>query len=118
MTYSAMELEPWVLVLDEERSASLALWKIDQHQQDALAIFSSRQSAEEYARENYSISWRPQQLLRTSLIRVLASCFENEIRYAALNPSAVSSRQVFVIRDVLKAARESLLSSRSEQDSA
>ena len=108
MSSATDELEPWVVLLGEGAGASLALWRMQDRQQDTLAMFSERQLAEAYADTHCPLPWQPQQLKKISLIQVLADCYEQGLRYATLNPTRDSARQIFVLREVLRAARESL----------
>ena len=106
MSSSAVELEPWVLLLGKGEATTLAIWRISHQQQDALAMFSSCELAEQYAESHYTPPWQPQQLQQDSLVRVFVRCYQQGLHFATLNPTSDSSRQVFVLKDVLRAARE------------
>ena len=41
-------------------------------------------------------------------LRVLLAGYQQGLRYAALDPNSTTARQLFVLRDVLKAARQKL----------
>lgn len=114
------ELSPWAVVKnDGQAEESLALWRISLPSTDrspamgtgelALAIFSSRENADEYCSSNDLLERN--RLVRFDehqTLRVLLNCYQQGIRYAALDPNSTMARQVFVLRDVLKAARQKL----------
>lgn len=111
------ELEPWVIVTQsgsEDASSQLAVWRIDgEHAQTALALFSDRPAAERYAQQfctAASLSYRIEQFTSLQLLAVLAECFRQGMRCAALNPGPESAQQLFVLRDVLAAAKQRLQS--------
>ncbi len=117
------ELDPWLIVRGQATDATVALWKIAQAEEPSLAIFSDRATAEKYAQENLIPAapatasgvelWRPMRFEQAELLRLMADSFRQGIRYAALNPSKSGARQVFVLRDVLKAARSRLKADRN-----
>lgn len=129
------ELEPWVIVTHTgagEVASQLAEWRIaGEKSQSALALFSDRELAERYAQQFCSSSatptatptattaassavppatYRIEQFTALQLVAVLAECYRLGIRCAALNPGRESAQQLFVLRDVLTAARERLRS--------
>jgi hypothetical protein len=110
---SGIELEPWVIVIGEGVDSAIGLWRIDGQEQPSIAVFSDAGLASEYAQKHYHHSWQVKQLKGRPLIQFLVESFRQGCQYAALDPSAESSRQIFVIREVLKAARQSLLGSTS-----
>ena len=104
----SIELEPWIIVEDNNAQRSPALWRVQANDSIAVALFSDRDSAEVYATANYS---NPCQIIhpsRTDLLRVLVECFRQGVRYAALDPGATQTRRIFELRQVLAAAREEL----------
>ncbi len=116
------ELNPWLILLDEGTQTRLALWRIADHGDEsglekesaqenaALAIFSDVEQAKQYADKHCPPGARAIQFDESQLIRVMASSFQNGIRYAALNPAESTARQLFVLRDVLRSAKERLKS--------
>jgi hypothetical protein len=138
----AIELEPWTIVSQNGRAASLAVWRIarpnptvmpgqltsgasteadrptsgemaEQEGELALAIFSSRARAEEYQQLSSSAELEGGQselvqLAETQLLQVLMSGYRQGMRYAALDPGSNTARQIFVLRDVLRAAQQKL----------
>lgn len=109
------ELEPWVIVTQAgsgDASSQLAVWRIDgEHAQTALALFSERAAAERYAQQfcsAASLSYRIEQFTELQLVAVLAECYRQGMRCAALNPGPESAQQLFVLRDVLAAAKQRL----------
>ena len=114
------ELSPWAVVKDDgQAEESLALWRISLPSTDqspamgtgelALAIFSSREKAEAYCSSNENVGLnRLVQFDEQQTLRVLLTGYQQGIRYAALDPNSTMARQVFVLRDVLKAARQKL----------
>lgn len=117
------ELEPWVIVTQsgpDEATSQLAVWRLaGEHAQSALALFSDRQAAEHYAQQfcsaatelvAASVSYRVEQFTSLQLVAVLAECYRLGMRCAALNPSGDSAQQLFILRDVLLAAKLQLRS--------
>ena len=98
-----IDLEPWIIV----DANNVATWKIDGQQGEALALFSSSEMAEEY-RKNFRVAGEVRQLSSIELIKVLATAYQAGTEHAVLDPSESTSRSVFVIRHVLKAARDRL----------
>lgn len=107
MTTTDNELSPWLVVLQDGASSSLALWRIAERDANAVVFFSDQSSAESYAREHYSLPTQVVQPGRPELIQVLIDCYRLGVRYATLNPTETESNRVFVLRDVLQAAKES-----------
>lgn len=113
------ELEPWVIVTQcgqDATTSQLAVWRIGGEQaQSALALFSDRAGAEHYAQQFCSsaatpATYRIEQFTSLQLVAVLAECYRLGMRCAALNPGAESAQRLFVLRDVLTAARQQLRS--------
>lgn len=128
------ELSPWVIVQDDGPQGSIALWRIDSlpapatfqlgsnsteaipasstvgksaQGELAVALFSSFQRAEAY-RIDQPPGSRIIQLDQTGLLRMLLAAFQQGLQFAALDPGPRHARQLFVVRDVLKAARAQL----------
>jgi hypothetical protein len=100
-----VELEPWLILLGTEDNRSLALWRLESRQEDTLALFSDLRRAEAYAQCYCQPCSEVYRFDRNQFISVLVDCFRQGIRLATLDPSDSAARQVFSIRDVLKAAR-------------
>jgi hypothetical protein len=109
---TSIDLEPWLVVLGEPPNTSVAMWQLTQTGESLIALFSSRERASEYAERSCS---HPNSFLKveqTALIRVLADSYRQGVRHAALDPTQTSARQLFVLRDVLTAARRFLRETR------
>lgn len=79
--------------------------------QHALALFSDHTAAEQYAERHCterSRDLRVTQFNSLQLVSVLVECYRAGMRYAALNPGGTSAQQIFVLRDVLAAAKRRL----------
>ncbi len=113
-----LELSPWAVVNEDDADGSLALWRISvpragasrevESGELALAIFSTRDKAEEYSTLSGSPSARIVHFDEMQTLQVLMAGYQQGIRYAALDPGMDAARQIFVLRDVLKAARHKL----------
>lgn len=104
----AVELSPWVIIRGEGQNASLALWNIAESSSPSLAIFSEQAKAEAYDSSVDNEAGRIVQLEGLKLVQLLADCYTHGIKYASLDPSQTSARQVFVLQDVLRAAQANL----------
>ena len=112
------EIEPWLVVLGESEDASLAMWRLTDEvtarlnlapgAELTLAMFSTEQRASDYADKNCSGTKRIVQVDRTRLLSLMVDCFRQGIRYATLNPGDSSAHSLFVLRDVLSAAKREL----------
>lgn len=121
-TRDGTELEPWFILLGEVSNVSLQLWQVDlaktsqvvetEESRLAIATFTDRESAYEHATAHSQRPWQLRQLAGTALVQLLATCYQDGIRYIALNPTATDARQVFVIRDILKSALAKLKNDR------
>ena len=110
----ASELDPWIILLGKTPDLSLQLWQLDLSQTQALAgneedryaiaMFSDQETATDFASRHSHQPWKLQQVRGTELVQLLSTCFQDGLRFIALNPSATEARQVFVIRDILKSA--------------
>lgn len=117
---SAVELEPWLVVLGESVQASLAMWRLGEVQLRELgdvqssdhplsvAIFSDETKAVDYATNCCQSPASAMQVDQTRFLSLMVDCFRQGIRYATLNPNGQTAQSVFVLRDVLKAAKEKL----------
>lgn len=114
MQSESIELEPWVIVSGKVPETSVVLWRLATQDADSLAIFSDQTLAERYAHEHCHPPWECRQLDQSALLRVAVDCFREGIEYATLNPSQTGARQVFVLREVLKAAKTQLSRHRGE----
>ncbi len=88
----------------------LASPRPDEQAQLTLAIFSTEQKASDYAVNSCSSPWRVIQVARTQFLSLIVDCFRQGIRYATLNPGESTAQSVFVLRDVLLAAKRELAS--------
>ncbi len=113
------ELNPWLILLSDGDSTSLAMWRIagSSTEQDtsSLAIFSDRAQATQYAQQYCSPVAQVMQFQELQLIRIMASCYEHGVQYAALNPTNSTTRQLFALREVLSSAKQRLKSERNPQ---
>lgn len=108
------ELEPWVILLGEDADLTLQLWRVDlaktshlvgaEDTRLSIAMFTDREAANEFAMAHSQSPWKLQKMAGTALVQLLSTCYQDGIRYIALNPTASEARQVFVIRDILKSA--------------
>lgn len=94
--------------MGEPANARLATWRIEQADSDGLAIFSSASQAERYAESFCTAPWRVFQPERAALIRLLIDCYQAGIRQLVLDPGNDTAQHIFLLAEVLKAARESL----------
>ncbi len=123
----AAELSPWVIVTQTALAGSLsqlAVWRMangpaqvgqmgdeGSAKRDALALFSDEPAAERYAQQyctDAATEYRVAQFSSIELVAVLAECYRMGMRWAALNPEGAAAQQLFVLRDVLAAARQRL----------
>jgi hypothetical protein len=102
------ELEPWVVVLGDAEDHALAMWRVSETQQPALALFSSQVHAQRYAAANASPPWSAEQPARATLIGIMIACYRQGIELAVLDPDRETARRIFQLRDVLRAARAEL----------
>lgn len=120
---SGSELEPWLVVLGDDEHGSLAMWRLNndaspakaltQSSPDAVAqltvaMFSDQQRALDYADKCCSGAARIVQVDRTRFLSLMVDCFRQGIRYATLNPGDSTAQSLFVLRDVLSAAKQEL----------
>ncbi|MCA9192355.1 MAG: hypothetical protein KDB03_11355 [Planctomycetales bacterium] len=110
MIKDASELEPWLIIQGQVPNTSVAMWRIEHGSHTSLAMFSERHLAEDYATENCDGDAHVIQLRSTELVKLMATCFGEGVRFATLDPKRGSARQVFILRDILRAARASLVS--------
>lgn len=86
--------------------AEVCTWRVRDTGDEALAIFSTQALATTYAETHCTQEYRIVQTDKIQLARLLADSFREQMKYAALDPQADSVRQLFVIRDLLAAARD------------
>lgn len=102
------DLEPWIIVEEHLGETKVATWRIEATGDVSIAIFSTHALADGYAAAHCSSQHQTLQLDKPALVRLLADSHRQGTKYTALDPSKESVRQVFVIRDLLLAAREEL----------
>jgi hypothetical protein len=102
------ELEPWLIVLGDDQHGTLAMWRVSETEQPALALFSSAELAEGYANAHHSGAWHVTQPQRTALLRLMIECYQQQVTLAVLDPTQGTARSIFNLRDVLRAARQEL----------
>lgn len=102
------ELQPWVIVLGQADQQSLAMWRLSETDQPALALFSAAAHAEKYATDHIEQSWQVTQPARTTLLSIMIECYRQQVELAVLNPTEASAQRIFNLRDVLRAARQEL----------
>lgn len=86
--------------------AEVCTWRVHDTGEEALAMFSTQALATSYAEAHCAQEYRIVQMNKIKLARLLADSFRQQMKYAALDPQADSVRQLFVIRDLLAAARD------------
>lgn len=102
------ELQPWIVVQGDADTRTLAMWRLSELGQPALALFSDAPHAEHYATAHISDHWEVSQPARAVLLRIMIECFQQQIELAVLDPDQDTARRIFKLRDVLKAARQEL----------
>ena len=108
-----VDLDPWIVVVGEPPKTTIAVWQIAAGDELSIALFSSPARAEQYASQFCQPPCRALQFTQQQLIQLLADSYQQGTRYAALDPDGNSSRQLFVLRDVLVAARDLLKNSKN-----
>ena len=111
---SSDELNPWLVVLGDSADTSLALWRIDEKQLMALALFSSQPLAQQYASNHCQEPFRVEQFDTAQLVRILIRCHQSGIRYAALDPTDRDAPRLFIVSQVLRSVKEQLVSQRKQ----
>ncbi len=97
------EIEPWIVSLNGNQ---IAMWQLNEPQAAALAFFSERSRAEEYARGLNAAESVVLQPSRRELLGLMIQCYQQQILYAVLDPDTQSARRIFKLREVLKAAKD------------
>lgn len=105
---SELELDPWIVAVASGDEPVAALWRLEQNQASALALFSNEESANRYALANVTGHARAWQPSRRELVQVMIDCFRQGIQFAALDPDSSCARRVFDLRQVLLAAKREL----------
>jgi hypothetical protein len=113
---SAVELEPWLVAIGSASEGSLAMWrladdKLPLDEQVTVALFSTERRANDYAEKCCDAPYRVVQVDRTRFLSLMVDCFRQGIRYATLNPGDSTAQSLFVLRDVLSAAKRELAES-------
>lgn len=101
-TSSEQEIDPWIVTIDGNQ---LALWQLTDPPVPALAFFTDRTKAEQYAGRLTGSATEVLQPTRRELLGVMIKCYQQQIQYAVLDPDTQVARRIFKLRDVLKAAR-------------
>ncbi len=106
----AVELDPWLVVLGEPATSSLAMWrladeKVPAEEQLTVALFSTELRANDYAEKCCEAPRKVVQVDRTRFLSLMVDCFRQGIRYATLNPGDSTAQSLFVLREVLGAAK-------------
>ena len=83
----------------------------------AIALFSQSSAADEYRQQHCSADARVVRLDSLQTVRLLVAAYQQGVRYAALDPSPLGTRQVFVLRQVLVAAQRELAALKSAERS-
>ncbi len=99
------EIEPWLVLIGDSQ---LAFWQLQTPEATALALFSDGDKAAEYLTGLSVPNCRAHQPTRRELLTVMIRCYEQQVRYAVLDPTQSSARRIFPLRDVLLAARQAL----------
>ncbi len=112
-TPNAVELEPWLVILGDAAHGSLAMWrladeKLPREEQLTVALFSTESRANDYAEKCCEGPHCVMQVDRTRFLSLMVDCFRQGIRYATLNPGDSTAQSLFVLRDVLSAAKREL----------
>lgn len=102
------ELEPWVILLGKTEDRTLAMWRLSETDQPALALFSTAGHAQRYAAAHSDQTWQVTQPARTALLGIMIECYRQQVELAVLNPTEASAERIFKLRDVLRAARQEL----------
>lgn len=102
------EIQPWLVVIGSSAATRLAMWQIGETQKPALALFSNSERATQYAIAHIDEEFQVTQPARTALLTIMIECYRGQMEHAVLDPDSSSAKRVFVLRDVLKAAREEL----------
>lgn len=110
---NSVELDPWLVVLGDAAEGSLAMWRLADEQLPAdaqltVALFSTEQRANDYAEKCCDAPSRVVQVDRTRFLSLMVDCFRQGIRYSTLNPGDSTAQSLFVLRDVLSAAKREL----------
>ncbi len=106
---TTIDIEPWIVIVGDERQ-SLAMWRMSDNEQPSVALFSSEDKARQYVAESKIAKFAVIQPQPRALIQLLIDCYTSSIRWAALDPTPERASRVFELRQVLKAARDSLVS--------
>lgn len=104
----ADELQPWFILTGENSDASVTLWRLEQNEEPCVALFSNEESAAGYAESFCQPEFMIKQFDRPAMLRIFVEAFKSGIEHAALDPQASTTRRIFRLRDVLKAAKSQL----------
>lgn len=109
----AFELEPWIVVANVAGDTVLQLWEVTELNEKALAIFSEEQLANDYAQATKLDDFQVLRFDQASMLKALIQCYSDGIKYLALNPSQSDVAKMFVVKDVLRAAKQQLSNEQS-----
>ena len=96
---SAVELNPWLVVLGDAADGTLAMWRLSEEklsteEQLTVALFSTEQRANDYAEKCCGAPRRVIQVDRTRFLSLMVDCFRQGIRYATLNPGDATAQSL------------------------
>lgn len=104
------ELNPWIVLSHEDGAETVALWQLRDSPTAAIAFFSTEDKAARYAESAALVDFKVVRLESLAVVRLLVDAFKLGHKYAALDASGESVRNVFDVADVLRAARTRLKS--------
>ncbi len=105
---TSSELEPWIVIQATNQGSAPALWQLQSSAEIAVALFSDSQHAQDYAAEHITDVVDVVQPSRLDLLKMLIECYRQGVQVAVLDPNATTTSRLFVLRDVLRAARNEL----------
>lgn len=108
---AAGELSPWIVLLGQDGAERVALWQLRDSPTAAIAFFSTEEKAARYAESASLVDPQVVQLDSLAVVRLLVDAFKSGHKYAALDASGESVRNLFDVADVLRSARSKLKSS-------
>jgi len=96
------EFDPFLVYRVEGQSMECALWSLEEGQR-ALAIFYSRQAAEDFLQAGeLGSAWQIFQPARNDLYSIFRRCCANGIRYAVLDPDARQAKRIFDLQQIVE----------------
>ena len=106
------ELQPWLVLIEGQSGTSLAMWRLTETGQPALALFTSETLADEYA-GSIVRTWSTVRPEPDILLSLMAECYQQGVALAVLDPDRATARKIYDLAEVLRAAREELKRSAS-----